>query len=1299
MKKKVIASLVSTLIFVLVVGTTPVFSFADSDLGSDSESDLNSDSGFDLGSDSGENLEIAGAELAPLEAGSPITTYADLTAALANPSIDTILLGADIQLDGTLTVTHSPITFRSAAGSAVTLTSAADARHITADAALPDPVLTFANVILQGPGTGGGEGGGIAYWNSGGVLTLNGANIMDCVVGSALGNHGGAVRSAGALTVNSSSITDNSTLYNGGGLYASGGHVSVTDSTVSGNKALGGSSPGVGGGIYSYISASLNGTTSVTHNTSQNKGGGIDVFGDGSATALSVSGTVDISYNTGSEGGGISVENGATAITGNVTVTHNTAVSYGGGGIKCGALSLTGAAVTDNTAIGDGGGGILTTGDAGISNCNISDNTASSNRGGGIYFQGTALTIAKSTLSGNKTLGTAWDFSQGGAIDMYGSNGGQTLTVTGSTFEKNSTVNGRGSAIAINSGSTLLVDGCAFNGNTSEADASASGAISTDRFNWADPDKKTVTIKNSSFTGNKGTRGAAVALYFRVDASIENCTFTGNETIGDDTSSRYGGALYLGGNDGNQFVVKDSEFTGNKVDGGLYQYGGAICYTPADGLNSLLTLSGTLIQGNTAKSGGGVYAYGNTKIDSCVFKGNESIGDDGGGVYFTGVGASNTVSNSTISGNKAGDWGGGIRIGTGVTVTVSKTAITQNTASKGGGIMIYDSDANAQKAQVIFDAASSITKNSATLGGGVYGSAPVIITLNGTSVQDNAATGSDAKGSGGGVYTEDLAKLTANAAKFARNTAPEVYSWDLVDADLAIHTTNILNTSYSSPFKYAYNNADVNYVPTGIKAVFHRNYNASDGVTYNVGPLLPGQTFPALPAAESVQALGWVPSGQSFSGWLDAPAGGFFAAPETMPGGDVHIYANWLAVQHTVTYHANGAIGALPAAPKAYLHAEAVTVLGAGTLQKAGFTFAGWARGTAAGTSATAPDYAPGATFEITEDIHLHALWTPNIYRVTYDANGGTGALPVDTTKYVYKAAATVLENPLPVRDGYTFSGWALTRSGDVITGFAITADTTLYAQWSAVVPEDLGGGTVDDGGDDEGGGDEGGDEGGGDEGGGGGTVTPTVPRVVPGTNNPAAEPEPARAAATEPAASIRTPEPVSTPEPAAEPAEPITPQSEFDAQDQAKIAAQTGNPLTDLLNGNVPLGGPGVTDAWSLLSLILSVIGILSALILFIVALIRRKRYKTADESAQAELAESDGEVREKQRKRAALTTALAIITGILVLVVWLILDDLTLPTTWINKWTPYVAVIFIVHIVCLVARIVFGGRKARTE
>ena len=158
---------------------------------------------------------------------------------------------------------------------------------------------------------------------------------------------------------------------------------------------------------------------------------------------------------------------------------------------------------------------------------------------------------------------------------------------------------------------------------------------------------------------------------------------------------------------------------------------------------------------------------------------------------------------------------------------------------------------------------------------------------------------------------------------------------------------------------------------------------------------------------------------------------------------------------YTVTYDANGAnSGSVPVdANSPYAANASVTVLGnTGNLAKTGYTFNGW--NTQANGQGTA--YSAGASFTIAADVTLYAQWKANTYKVSFNANEGTGTMTDQS--FTYDEAKKALTTNAFTRTGYTFNGWNTQANGSG-TSYAdkapvsnLTAENnatvTLYAQW-----------------------------------------------------------------------------------------------------------------------------------------------------------------------------------------------------------------------------------------------------------
>jgi uncharacterized repeat protein (TIGR02543 family) len=151
------------------------------------------------------------------------------------------------------------------------------------------------------------------------------------------------------------------------------------------------------------------------------------------------------------------------------------------------------------------------------------------------------------------------------------------------------------------------------------------------------------------------------------------------------------------------------------------------------------------------------------------------------------------------------------------------------------------------------------------------------------------------------------------------------------------------------------------------------------------------------------------------------------------------------------------------------------------------------------------------------------------------------------------------------------------------------------------------------------------------------------------------------------------TPEPPTppTPEPPVAPTTPATP------------ASPAANPDTNILDIDIPLGTVELESAWSLLSLILSLIAVIGTVILAITPLFKRRRNK--DDQSADDYSETDDR-ESNSRKRTMIFRILSIVAGILTPVIWVILETFSSSIVWINRWTPYVAAMFVIYLAMLV-------------
>ena len=166
---------------------------------------------------------------------------------------------------------------------------------------------------------------------------------------------------------------------------------------------------------------------------------------------------------------------------------------------------------------------------------------------------------------------------------------------------------------------------------------------------------------------------------------------------------------------------------------------------------------------------------------------------------------------------------------------------------------------------------------------------------------------------------------------------------------------------------------------------------------------------------------------------------------------DTYLYAVWTIQTYTVFYDANGGTGTMT---------EQVANLGTTiSLSANGFTpptdfaFKEW--NTKADGSGTA--YAPGATFSSTSNIILYAMWKPNKYTVTYNANGGTGTTASQTANIGENI--TLRTSGFTPPEGHKFKEWNSSPNGNgnaytPNNTFSAESDVILYAIWTKITYE-----------------------------------------------------------------------------------------------------------------------------------------------------------------------------------------------------------------------------------------------------
>ena len=438
----------------------------------------------------------------------------------------------------------------------------------------------------------------------------------------------------------------------------------------------------------------------------------------------------------------------------------------------------------------------------------------------------------------------------------------------------------------------------------------------------------------------------------------------------------------------------------------------------------------------------------------------------------------------------------------------------------------------------------------------------------------------------------------------------------------------------------------------------------------------------------TVEVVKTVPTreGYKFSGWRSEDVA-IENDAFTMPAKDVTLKAKWEANIYKVTYDLDGGEWTETTNEFPYEYKATVEVVKTVPTRE-GYRFAGWRSEDVAieNDAFTMP----------AKNVTLKAKWEANIYKVTYDLDGGEWTEATNEFPYEYKATVEVIKT-VPTREGYKFSDW---RSEEVTIendAFTMPAkDVVLKAVWEAnptptPIPSEEP------------------------------TPTPAPTEEPTPTPAPTEEPTPTPAPTEEstptpapteestptpapnpnPNPATPTPTPVApvvpatvatpTPKPTATPS--TTPSDnggKGDGNNDGEIGETINDNETPLANGEdiadnaTPLAGLG-TGAWALINLILTIVTTLLS-ILLLIGYIGKKKKALEDEDGNVVLDENGKEVMEYEKNKKGLWRLISIIPALIAIIVFIFTEDMTLPMIFVDKWTILHVVIALVQVVVMV-------------
>ena len=473
--------------------------------------------------------------------------------------------------------------------------------------------------------------------------------------------------------------------------------------------------------------------------------------------------------------------------------------------------------------------------------------------------------------------------------------------------------------------------------------------------------------------------------------------------------STYGGTTWYCG--GGALIKNGGSLTmrGGNIIGCSAECGGGVCVDSGrNGEPGQFSMSGGSIIGCVASnSGGGVFASGKFQmsgkavIRSCTVESTIQL-ICGGGVYVNGSSSFEMSGEAKIEGCQA-----------------------ISTSAYGGGVYVSSSSSFVMTDKAEIEGCRAIaTPSSPSKGGGVHLANNTEFTLSGSAVIQNCkAVNADGSGKayGGGVSAACVKEITlADSARIAGCTAANG-SGLYITGSLASPDAygKLYANGGSVDGDVVLGDKDKNDGPCTITGSGGTVFNGKVTVT-------PGSTIESGIFNGEVINNGTI-SGGTFSGTVINGEGGTIAEGVSIPN-----------LKFIVTFDNEGT--------------KTQEIIDAGSKiteptapTKEGYRFDGWYYDNNGGKAKWDFD-----TDTVTRAMTLTAKWV-RTYTVTFETSGGSAVDPVTVD-----TGSTVTKPADPTKSGYTFGGWykdsTLQTPWDFANG-TVTADTTLYAKWTANPP------------------------------------------------------------------------------------------------------------------------------------------------------------------------------------------------------------------------------------------------------
>lgn len=759
-----------------------------------------------------------------------------------------------------------------------------------------------------------------------------------------------------------------------------------------------------GGGSLTLASGNIAGNTAGS-----NGGGGVSVYGSDSSFTMT-GGSIIGNRAYEKHGGGVSIAFGSFTMTGG-SISGNTASSGGGVSVNGSGFTMSGGNITGNQASGSGGvgGGVTLNHTNGTSmtlsgDVDITGNTTAANAPSNVYLpEGRVITIG-GPLTGSQNIGVRMakpgvftsGLSGNGSLDNFTSDDGKYSLLSSDDGEAALHAH----SYTYSAEGAVITQACTCSHNATATlsaptdlvyDGQAKTASMQYSSNWQGYQNGNISYKKGGQSVSEVKEAGTYTASVMIDEATASVTFTIEKASQEPPSSGEGYAIDYGNETitvKEDYEVATVETEGTTVASGSKITPGDILYIrrPGDSNHTPSAWTALTIPDRPATPDAPTVSG---KTDTSI-----TIDTESGKAYCISDG-------NWITGDGNPHTFSGLTAGKAYTITVRVPATASDFASESASTSVTTKTAAA--AAPAAPSAVTVTASSVTVETSMSDQQYVVVPASTTDIDWNQAL----SGNGGALTFESLTPGTAYVV-YTRTAETEAAMPSQVSSTSV--TTAAATPNEGEGYAIDYSN-EIITVTNGYEVRVENGEWQTKTITF-----APGTSYEVRKAAAN-----GVPASAEVS-FTTA------ARPEAPAGITV--------VNETIKGKGDGAVKGITSAME-YKRGDGNWTNGTGD------ALTNLAAGTTVTVRLKATDAAPhgeAQTYTMEAGVPL---------TVTFDSNDGSDVASIEDLSY----NASITAPTAPTKTGYTFVGWYKDEAGTSAWDFSsekVTADTTLYAKWTA---------------------------------------------------------------------------------------------------------------------------------------------------------------------------------------------------------------------------------------------------------